>query len=259
MYTYMENFRFTTQKNQFTGECLPCTAATFKTIVSSASVNNTITTRQAIEKAIDDGQPLDNWINCTNFRNFCLKQAARPRAGEAFASLPVEQKLQQWTNSQKMWLPCFIFAVREFAAIPKTDKQGNPMLDAEGKEILFRRRLQTNIRKMSGLFMFDADHLPCDPREVYERTLRPNFPWKVRLAHATSSGHGLRLVCEANFGLGNIADNQIELGRELGLLGMLGTTGKPVCDDSCIDASRISYAPRMCDIYFIDEDNLFNP
>ena len=158
-----------------------------------------------------------------------------------------------------MWLPCFIFAVREFAAIPKTDKQGNPLLDEEGKEILFRRRLQSSIRELSCLFMFDGDHLPCDPREIYERTLRQNFPWKVRLAHVTSSGHGLRLVCEANSDVGNIADNQIELGRELGLLGMLGTTGKPVCDDSCIDASRISYAPRMCDIYYIDEDNLFNP
>ena len=254
----MEQYRFTTQENQFTGECLPCTAATFKTIVNSASVNNTITTRQAIEKAIDDGLPLDNWIKCANFHNICLKQAARPRAGETFAALSVEQKLQQWTNSQKMWLPCFIFAVREFAAIPKTDKQGNPLLDEEGKEILFRRRLQSSIRELSCLFMFDGDHLPCDPREIYERTLRQNFPWKVRLAHVTSSGHGLRLVCEAIPDIGNIADNQIELGRELGLLGMLGTTGKPVCDDSCIDASRISYAPRICDIFYIDENNLFN-
>ena len=254
----MEPYRFTTQENQFTGECLHCTAATFKTIVNSASVNNTIATRQAIEKAIDDGLPLDNWINCANFHNFCQKQIARPRAGATFAALPVEQKLQQWTNSQKMWLPCFIFAVRDFAAIPKTDKQGNPVLDAEGKEILFRRRLQSSIRELSALFMFDGDHLTCDPREIYERTLRPGFPWKVRLAHNTSSGHGLRLVCEANPDVGNIADNQIELGRELGLLGMLGTTGKPICDDSCIDASRISYAPRMCDIYYIDENNLFN-
>lgn len=253
----MEKFRFTRQDNQFTGECLPCPKTMYYNVVKSASVNNTITTRQSIKKAIDEGLPLDNWINCANFRNFCQKQTMRPRAGEAFAALPVEQQLQQWTNSQKTWLPCFIFAVREFAAIPKTDKQGNPMLDSDGKEILFRRRLQSSIRELSGLFMFDADHLPCNPREIYERTLRPNFPWKVRLAHVTSSGYGLRLVSEANPDLGNIADNQIELGRELGLLGILGTSGKPICDDSCIDASRISYAPRMCDIYYIDEDNLF--
>ena len=254
----MEDYRITYQENQFTGECLPCSAARFKTIVNSASVNNTITTRQAIEKAIDEGQPLDNWINCANFRNFCQKQASRPRAGESFAALAVEQKLQQWTNSQKMWLPCFIFGVRDFVAVPKTDKEGNPILDAKGNQVLFRRRLQSNILELSGLFMFDGDHLPIDPREVYERTLRKGFPWEVRLAHKTSSGHGIRLVCEANPDIGNIADNQIELGRELGLLGMLGTTGKPVCDDSCIDASRISYAPRMCDIYYIDENNLFN-
>ena len=254
----METFRFTFQSDQFTGECLPCTAAQFKTIVNSASVNNTIGTRQAIETAIDDGLPLDNWINCANFRNFCQKQSARPRAGESFAALPVEQKLQQWTNSQKMWLPCFIFSVKEFSAIPKTDKLGNPVLDAEGKEIFFRRRLQSSIRELSGLFMFDADHLPCNPREIYERTLRPNFPWKVRLAHVTSSGHGLRLVCEANPDVGNIADCQIELGHELGLLGQLGSTGKPICDDSCIDASRISYAPRICDIFYINENSLFN-
>jgi hypothetical protein len=65
-------------------------------------------------------------------------------------------------------------------------------------------------------------------------------------------------VCEARPEVGNIADNQIELARELGLLGVRGTTGKPVTDNSCIDASRISYAPRREDIYFIDNDKLFN-
>ncbi len=157
-----------------------------------------------------------------------------------------------------MWLPCFIFGVKEFAAVPKTDKQGNPVLDADGNQVMFRRRKQANIKELSRLFMFDADHLPCEPREIFERTQKQGFPWEVRLAHVTSSGHGLRLVAEANPDVGNIADNQIELARELGLLGMVGTTGKPVTDDSCIDASRISYAPRMKDIYFIDEDKLFN-
>ena len=252
----MEPYRFTTQENQFNGECLPCTAATFKTIVNSADVNRKISTRQAVEKAIEEGQSLDPYLCDSAFRYF--SQTKTEKTGGAFATLPLENKLQQWTNSQKMWLPCFIFAVKEFAAIPKTDKNGNPELDADGKEILFRRRLQSSIRELSGLFMFDADHLPCNPREIYERTKRQGFPWIVRLAHVTSSGHGLRLVCEADPDVGNIADCQIELGRELGLLGMLGTTGKPICDDSCIDASRISYAPRMCDIYFIDENGLFN-
>ncbi len=253
-----QNFRFTFQENQFTGECLPCTAAKFLTIVNSADVDRKITTRQAVETAIEDGLSLDSYLSDASFRRFCEKELAKPRAGAAFADLPVENKLTQWTNSQKMWLPCFIFGVREFEAVPKTDKEGNPVLDEEGNQILFRRRKQENIKELSGLFMFDADHLHCDPREIFERTLQPGFPWKVRLAHATSSGYGLRLVSEANPEVGNIADNQIEMARELGLLGMVGTTGKPIADDSCIDASRISYAPRMKDIYYMDETFLFN-
>lgn len=250
----MENFRFTFQMNQFNGECLPCTLAQFKNIVSSDNVMWRISTRQEVEQALETGASLDKFINNSSFKKFC----ERPRAGESFKKLTIEQKLQQWANDLKMWLPCFIFAVREFEAVPKTDKDGKPVLDAEGNPVLFRSRKQANIKELSGLFMFDADHLPMDPREVFERTQKADFPWTVRLAHKTSSGHGLRLVCEARTEIGNIADNQIELARELGLLGVKGTTGKPVTDDSCIDASRISYAPRECDIYFIDENNLFN-
>lgn len=246
----MENYRFCYQENQFNGECLPCTLAKFKNIVSSAVVARKIGLRQAIEQALDEGAPLDSFVSDNDFRRFCQRQSLE--------ALAIVQQLLRWANYQKMWLPCFIFGVREFEAVPKTDKDGNPVPDAEGKPVLFRSRKQANIKELSGLFMFDGDHLPMDPREVYERTLRPGFPWEVRLAHKTSSGHGLRLVCEARTEIGNIADNQIELARELGLLGVKGTTGKPVVDDSCIDASRISYAPRECDIYYIDENHLFN-
>lgn len=233
----MGNFRFTSQENQFTAPCVPCTAAQFNTIVNSGVVDWKITTRQAIEKAVNEGQSLDRFIHDTDFQKFRLKQLDKPRAGKLFAELTIEQQLLQWANDLKMWLPCFIFAVREFDGT---------------------RRKQAEIKELSGLFMFDGDKLPIDPRDVYERTQRQNFPWAVRLAHKTSSGHGIRLVCEALPEIGNIADNQIELARELGLLNMTGTTGKPVTDDSCIDASRISYAPRKCDIYYINEDKLFN-
>ena len=210
-----------------------------------------------MEKAIEDGESLDPWLRLTDYKKFCLKQELKPRAGATFMALPVEKKLQQWVNNLKLWLICFIVAVREFEAVPKVDKDGNPVLDAQGNPVLFRRRKQSNIKELSGLFMYDADHLPFDPFELFTRTQRKDFPWTVRLAHKTSSGHGLRLVCEANPDVGNIGDNQIELARELGVLGLFGSTGKPISDNSCIDACRISYAPRMCDIYFIDEDNLF--
>ena len=254
----MEAFRFTYQENQFNGSCDPCYAATFYNIARSAKVDRIITTRQAVETAIDNGLSLTPWVNDNDFRRFCQQQSNRPRAGAAFAALTIEQKLLQWVQNQKMWLPCFIFGVREFELVQRLDKQGNPMVDDKGQPVMYRRRKQPNIKELSRLFMFDGDHLPLDPYEVYERTKKPGFPWQLRLAHKTSSGNGLRLVCEARPEIGNIADNQIELARELGLLGMRGTTGKPVTDNSCVDASRISYAPRMKDIYYIDENNLFN-
>lgn len=232
-----QNYRFACQDNQFSAPCVPCTLPLFSTTVRSAVVDWKITTRQAIERAVDEGLSLDRFIRDSDFQKFRLKRLSMPRAGETFANLSLEQQLLQWANDLKMWLPCFIFGVRQF----------------EGT-----RRRQSEIKELSRLFMFDGDKLPIDPREVYERTLRPGFPWKVRLSHRTSSGHGIRLVSEALPEIGNIADNQIELGRELGLLGMKGTTGKPVCDNSCVDASRISYAPRLRDIYFIDEEHLFN-
>lgn len=247
-----KNWRFVYQQNQFWGECLPCTPAVFWNIVRSAVVAWRIGTRQAVEHAIEDMLPLDRFIHDSEFQKFCLRQT-----GARFAGLTVEQKLTQWANNLKWWLPCLIFAVGGFEAVPKTDKDGNAVLDGEGRPVMVRRRRQAGIERLSGLMMYDGDHLPMDPREVYERTLKPGFPWTVRLAHKTSSGHGIRLVVEANPEIGNIADNQIEMARELGLLGVTGTTGKPVTDDSCIDASRISYAPRMEDIYYIDEDKLF--
>lgn len=251
-----KNWRFVYQDNQFYGECLPCTLAVFMTIISSAQVAWIIATRQEIDDAIARGLPLDKWTRRSDFQQFCLKCEAKPRAGETFKQLTTAEKLLQWTNWLKMSLPCFIFAASAFDLVPVNDKQGNPVLDENGEQVMRRRRQLKGIH-LSGLFMFDADKMLLDPYEVFQRTQVPGFPWQVRLAHKTSSGHGLRLVCELRPELGNIADNQICLARDLGLMGVLGSTGKPVVDDSCIDASRISYAPRKCDLYYIDEENLF--
>ena len=248
--------RFVFQDNQFWGECVPCTPLIFNNTIDNATVAWKIDTRQEVDEAIAKGLPLDKWTRLSTFQKFCLKREAEPRGGKSFRLLSTPEKLIQWTNSLKFSLPCFIFGASGFDLVPVTDKQGNPVLDENGQQKMSRRRKLEDIH-LSGLFMFDADKLLMDPYEIYLRTTVPGFPWKVRLAHKTSSGHGLRLVCELRPELGNIADNQICLARELGLMGMTGSTGKPVVDDSCIDASRISYAPRRKDIYFIDEENLF--
>ena len=251
----MNNYRFCFQENQYFGECLPCTAAVFNHYADDSAVAWKISTRQAVDRAIASGASLEVYAQTKEFRKFCLRKAPEKNFGQ----LTLAQQLMQWTTSLKSSLPCFIFAVRGFAAVPKVDKDGNPMRDAEGNPVLVRRRKLEGIEALSGLFMFDADHLTIDPHEVYERTLVSGFPWQVRLAHKTSSGYGLRLVCEARPELGNIADNQICLARDLGLMGVMGSTGKPVVDDSCIDATRISYCPRREDIYLINEECLFNP
>lgn len=227
----MSNFSFIYQLNQYNGALLHCINVDFYRIVDSQDVDWRITTRQVVENAIAKGLPLDSFIANGRFQSFCNKHNEEA----SFQKLSTEQKLLQWTNSLKMGLPCFIFAAKSF----------------KGEQ----RKLEDI--KLSPLFMFDADHLPCDPKEIYERTLVEGFPWQIALAHITSSGRGLRLVCVARPDLGNIADNQICLANELGILDMIGTTGKPVVDDSCIDASRISYAPRRQDILHIDEDLLF--
>lgn len=228
-----QNHRFVFQENQYFGKCVPCTAAVFNQAIDNPQTAYKIGTRQAVESAINEGQPLDNLAMEKDFVRFCTKKQGE----KYFQDLTLEEKLLQWATSLKNSLPCFIFGVLAF----------------KGE---YRRLAE--IEHLSGLFMFDADKLLCDPFEIYKRTQVADFPWQVRFAHKTSSGHGLRLVCEARPALGNIADNQICLARDLGLMGMLGSTGKPVVDDSCIDATRISYCPRREDIYFVDEEHLFN-
>ncbi len=239
------------------GSCEPCTASVFSSLVRDAVVNWKIKIRRDVREAVQKGQSLDVFTRDSDYQKWCIQQLSRPRAGEAFAKLPTAEKLLQWVDMLKNSLPDFVFAVQEFGLVQKLDKDGHPKLDADGKPILYRRRKQENIVHLSGLFMSDYDHLPFDPRELYEKTLRPGYPWKTRLSHLTSSGEGLRLVSECIAGLGNIADQQYLQAKELGMLHVKGTTGKYVTDNSCINADKLSFCPRLEDILYIDEDKLF--
>ena len=254
----MEDFRFVWQKNMYSGSCEPCTISIFSRLVRDACVNWKINTRRAIRKAVREGLPLDAYAKRGDFQSWCIDQSARPRAGEKFNQLSTAQKLLQWGDLLKDSLPDFIFAVSEFGLVPRTDKNGDPILDDEGQPMLYRRRKQENILHLSGLFMSDYDHLPFPPQELYESTQKPGYPFKTRLAHLTSSGEGLRLVSECIIGAGNIADQQYIQARELGMLHVKGTTGKYVTDNSCVNADKLSFVPRLDDILFIDEDKLFN-
>jgi len=254
----MEGYRFVFQDNMYWGSCEPCTASVFSSLVRSAVVNWKIGMRRAVREAVAKGLPLDNFTRNGDYQKWCLQELSRPRAGEKFAKLSTAERLLQWVDMLKDSLPDFVFAVREFGLVPRLDKDGNPKLDADGQPILYRRRKQENILHLSALFMSDYDHLPFPPQELYERTQAPGYPWKTRLAHLTSSGEGLRLVSECLIGAGNIADQQYLQAKELGMLDVIGTTGKHVTDNSCINADKLSFCPRLEDILFIDEDKLFN-
>ena len=222
---------FCIQDNQYFSPAVPGTREKLNEILESPQVRWKIETIRAVR------QPgaVRSWASNTDFQKFCLKEAAKSK-GNAFKELTDEEKLERWANSLKESLPCLIFGARDFDEVPM---KKNP-------EKRMKRRVLAGIH-LSGLFMFDVDHVD-NPREIFEQTQQEGFPWEVVFAHVTSSGQGLRLVCKARVEIGNIADNQIALAKELDV--------KP--DLSCIDASRISYAPMREDLYYLNEEELLN-
>ena len=222
---------FCIQDNQFVSPAVPGTLEKLNEILDSPRTKWKIETIRAVRKP----EAIKLWASNTEFQKFCLKEAAKSK-GNAFKELTDEEKLERWANSLKESLPCLIFGARDFDEVPM---KKNP-------EKRMKRRVLAGIH-LSGLFMFDVDHVD-NPREIFEQTQQEGFPWEVVFAHVTSSGQGLRLVCKARVEIGNIADNQIALAKELDV--------KP--DLSCIDASRISYAPMREDLYYLNEEELLN-
>ena len=223
---------FCTQDNQYVSPAVPGTAEKLNEILDSPRVKWKIETIRAVRKP----GAIKLWASNVEFQKFCIKEAAKKKVGEAFKELTDEEKLIRWATALKESLPPLIFGARDFDETPLKKDPSRKM----------KRRVLAAIH-LSGLFMFDVDHVD-NPREIFERTQVEGFRWKVLFAHVTSSGEGLRLVCVAIPEVGNIADNQIELAKALGV----------TPDLSCIDASRISYAPMREDVYYLNEEELVN-
>ncbi len=223
---------FCIQDNQYFSPAVPGTREKLNEILDSPQA------RWKIETIRQLRQPgaIKVWGSNSEYQKFCIKEGEKKKTGEAFKSLTDEEKLVRFATSLKESLPCLIFGARDFDEVPM---KKNP-------EKRMKRRVLAGIH-LSGLFMFDVDHVD-NPREIFEQTQQEGFPWVVVFAHLTSSGQGLRLVCKARVEIGNIADNQIALAKELDV--------KP--DLSCIDASRISYAPMREDLYYLNEEELLN-
>ena len=96
----------------------------------------------------------------------------------------------------------------------------------------------------------DIDHVD-NPREVFEswhlatddRTKRTRKN-DILLVYITPSGKGLKVVFKADAAVGNLIDNQHAMAKVLGV----------EVDESCKDASRMSFICKESDILFIDKE-----
>ena len=96
--------------------------------------------------------------------------------------------------------------------------------------------------------MLDIDHVENPMQIWYKLRDDAELMKRVALVHITSSGYGIRIVFTADINEGNLADNQIAFAQKLGY--------QP--DESCIDATRNSFAPKEEDILYINEELLFD-
>ena len=163
----------------------------------------------------------------------------------------------------KRKLPAFIFQATFDETTSKTGKQGQ-----------WRKQAAT---RLTGLAVMDIDHvgsrptpgpslnggecivkenMGMAPRELYEKWRRempelfnPSIQGgagggSILLVYVTPSGHGLKIVFKARLDWGNLIDNQHQMAKVLGV----------EVDESCKDASRMSFICKESDILYLDKE-----
>ena len=230
------------QENTHFSQALPCTREEFWEQVKKPSTRWRIDMRRAILAAVDASKTqgavaLHNLLQNSEYQKFLIKKQGLKKmaAKEAWEKKTDAEKLLAFAQEVKDNLPAFIFACREFDET-ETAKGG-----------MFRHRRLADCH-LNGLFMLDIDHIE-NPFEVWYKMRDDKELMKsIALVHITSSEHGVRIVATADINIGNLADNQIALAQKLGYK----------ADESCIDATRNSFAPKEEDIIYINEDLLFD-
>ena len=132
----------------------------------------------------------------------------------------------------KRKLPAFIFQATFDETTSKAGKIG-------------RWRKQSATR-LTGLVVMDIDHVE-NPREVHGEWLRVHGDLKelgILLVYITPSGKGLKIVFKARHDWGNLIDNQHAMAKVLGV----------EVDESCKDASRMSFICKETDIMYLDKE-----
>ena len=134
--------------------------------------------------------------------------------------------------SLKRKLPAFIFQ----ATFDETESKA-------GKVGAWRKQAAT---RLTGLVVMDIDHVE-NPREVFQNEIMrecENENNGILLVYVTPSGKGLKIVFKADEAKGNLIDNQHAMAKVLGV----------EVDESCKDASRMSFICKESDILFIDKE-----
>ncbi len=232
----------TFQENTHFSQALPCTREEFWEQVKKPSTRWRVDARRAILAAVEASKTqgtaaIQTWLDNAEFQKFLVKKQGlkKKAAKEAWEKKTDAEKLLAFAQEVKDNLPAFIFACREFDET-QTAKGG-----------MFRHRRLADCH-LNGLFMLDIDHIE-NPMEVwYKLREDKELMERIALVHITSSSYGIRIVATADLSIGNLADNQIALAQKLGYK----------ADESCIDATRNSFAPKEEDIIYINEELLFD-
>ena len=133
--------------------------------------------------------------------------------------------------SLKRKLPAFIFQ----ATFDETES-------AKGKKGRWRKQSAT---RLTGLVVMDIDHLEDAYKTYEEIKAKVDFEKEgILFFYVTPSGHGLKIVFKARLEWGNLIDNQHHMAAILGV----------TVDESCKDASRMSFICKNADILYLDKE-----
>ena len=230
---------FCYQPNTHFSQATKCGREEFWGGVRNTSTAWKIDSRREILEAVEkhDEKVIKKWLKNEDYGKFLAKKRGLKKlsARQKFFEKSDEERLLAFAQELKDNLTAFIFSCYEFDATETA------------KGTMFRHRRLADCH-LNGLVMLDIDHVD-NPLEVYD-ALKANQELMARtaLAHITSSKKGIRIVFTANIKDGNLADNQIVFAQALGYK----------ADQSCIDATRNSFAPKEEDILYINEELLFD-
>ena len=138
--------------------------------------------------------------------------------------------------SLKRKLPAFIFQATFDETTSKAGRSG-----------AWRKQAAT---RLTGLVVMDVDHVESEELRVKsEEFSAADFKQRaselgILLIYITPSGKGLKIVFKARTEWGNLIDNQHQMAKLLGV----------EVDESCKDASRMSFICKEEDILFLDKE-----